>query len=160
MSEISEEVKEESSDQVIASATPSVPRYQTFERICDNPKCGKDFTANRLSQRFCSDSCRSAGRSKKERSAVPISDSNKHILPTPTVTGLQPHLQMAFDILTKNSSTYEKWFIEEKNKREALEVEKQRLILQIRDIEQKQVLDGVEENKPTMFERVVNGIPS
>lgn len=160
MSEIKEEVQEQNTEQVSEVVTPTLPRYKTFERICDNPRCGKDFTAHRLSQRFCSDSCRSTGRSKKERGSAPVVESSKHILPTPTVTGLQPHLQMAFDILTKNSSTYEKWFIEEKRKREELEAEKQKLILQIRDIEQKQVLDGVEENKPSMFERVLNGIPS
>ncbi len=152
-----EEVKDDTNVKV---ESPAEPRYKTFERVCENPQCGKDFVTTQFKQRFCSDKCRWASRSpRKNSTTAPEAKPGVHILPTPKITGLPTHLQMAFDILNKNSSTYEKWYLEEKGKREALEDEKTKLQKQISDIEHQQVLNGIEDSKPSMFERVLNGIP-
>lgn len=151
------------------------PKQPTYEKTCE--VCDEPFTSKRAHSKTCSTSCRSKlSASKRKNKALGNSDMNtnaepqpieqkpkefkkekKSILPSPHITGLPPHLQMAFDLLKENARRFEEWYEKELAKREDLE--KQLDVLQDQLREKQTSLQGLMDEKPTLFERILGSIP-
>lgn len=170
------QIPEHVEDATVIEGVPAAKKTKqpSYDKTCE--VCNEPFTSKRQHSRTCSTSCRSK-LSKKNKALGNNTDMNtiaepqpsqaqkpkefkkekKSILPSPHITGLPPHLQMAFDLLKENARRFEDWYEKELAKREALEKQVDDLQDQLR---QKQTtLQGLEDQQPTMFERILGSIP-
>jgi len=149
-------------------------KQSAYEKMCEH--CNDTFTSKRQHSRTCSPSCRAKLSASKRKKALGNSDMNtivephptqkpkefkkekKSILPSPHITGLPPHLQMAFDLLKENARRFEDWYEKELAKRELLE--KQLVELQDQLREKQTSLQGLIDDKPSAFERILGSIPA
>jgi hypothetical protein len=132
------------------------------ERVCEN--CNKTYQTAAKASKFCSDSCRGAAwRKSKGTQEITIS-TPKNESPaqaaSPLLTGLNPQLQIAIDLLKKEADRWEKksdyWekkYNDEAAQRQALE----KAALQK---EHATALQGLENAKPDLIDRVLNGLSS
>lgn len=132
---------------------------RTYNKVCD--ECGKDYESVSQGAKFCSNTCR--GRYfRKMKTSSPTSTvraETKSAQPasiTPVITGLPPHLQIAIDLLKKDAERMEKAYNEERDRRRKVDAELAKLKEETRDKEHKKALQGLEEKKPDLLDRLAN----
>lgn len=147
-----------------------------YERTC--LQCNKEYKAIKPEGKFCSDACRGKhfrqgkralngthGQTQLFKSSTPKPVKSEPTLAPainaePIFTGLAPHMQIAVNLLQKESKRWEDSFKEERTKRKKLEDEINTLKDKVRNDEHRQALEGLENEKPSAFERVLGSIPA
>lgn len=133
---------------------------RTYDKVCD--ECGKDYQTVSQGAKFCSSLCRGKYFRKMKTASSLATEAKAEIKSaqpasiTPVITGLPPHLQIAFDLLKKDSERMERAYNEERDRRRKVEGELQKLKDDTRDKEHKKALQGLEEKKPDLLDRLAN----
>jgi hypothetical protein len=148
-------------------AAPEQSRKKAFTRQCE--ECKKDYNAFQKNSKFCSGSCRAKWNKKHPKQAaeeaaeivLETTGNKPAAAPTPQTifSGLSPHMQIAVDLLQKECKRWEEAYKEEKKERIDLQEKLTALKDQVREDAHKQALQGIEDEKPSMFERVLGSIP-
>ena len=154
----------ETVEQTQAAITPQVIRKKAlFTRCCD--ECGKEYQAAQKNSKFCSDICRVRNHKKNPKTAdsagqvVPVEKAKDVSIPSPIITGVSPQLQIAIGLLQENAKRWETEFREERDLRKKVEAERDKLKEQLVETENKHRLEGIENEKPSVFERVLGSLP-
>lgn len=142
--------------------TTNLP-VKTFPRkACE--ECGTEFDVKKGGARFCSDTCRSRAFRKGKRSVLqadePSARPARNDAPThstqivTSMAALPPHAQYIINQQEREITRWEKLYDEERTKRKALEEKNQTLKDQLKDMEHKQALNGIESAKPDLIDRL------
>lgn len=142
-------------------ATSSEVHFKT----CKLDSCRKEYNPGNRRSAFCSEKCRIIYKSKLSglngiTESKPDLTAPKNLsLPKPKITGLEPAVQMAVDLLVKNAEVWEKYYHEVVARLKAVEEENTRLKEKIKEDEHAAALSGVEDAKPTLLGKILNEIP-
>ncbi|HMG94354.1 MAG TPA: hypothetical protein VK589_30045 [Chryseolinea sp.] len=143
-----------------SNGSPERLPKKTYEKICE--ECGKQYHTVSQGAKFCSSFCRGRYFRKMKPTNTPTTSDTKPAFDkpvqsiTPTIAGMPPHIQIAVDLLKKDSERMEKAYNEERDRRRKAETELQKLKDDVRDREHKKALEGLEEKKPDWFDRLAN----
>lgn len=146
----------------IPTMEPAGKTRLMHKRVCENPDCKREYEAHQSNSRYCSSACRSAAWKKNKSSAPQSIDEKetKQLAPAPAqlLTGLTPQLQIAIDLLRKEGDRWEKSYNEERTRRKKAEDEVLKLKEEMLKKEHASALQGIENAKPDMIDRMLNGL--
>lgn len=136
-----------------------------YDRKCE--ECGKDYKAMLRHSKFCSNVCRAAWNRKNgnkkiaegaQQQDVKQTSSLPAAIVSPAITGLPPHLQIAVDLLKNEARRWEKSYDDAASKLEKANDRIKELEKKMSDKEHEVALQGIENQKPDVIDRVLNGL--
>lgn len=144
----------------------TIPEKGKYPRTCQ--QCSVEYKAVMPDGKFCSDKCRGAWhRKNKTTGQLTIeheSQRSKNFLPAinvePVFSGLTPHMQIAVNLLQKESKRWEDSYKEERTTRKKIEQELTILKDKVREDAHRHALGEIESDKPSTFERMLGSIPA
>jgi hypothetical protein len=142
---------------------PEATQQKGFTRECK--QCKKEYSAVLQTSKFCSGACRAKWnklnpKSVEDKEVSLVKKESTQAVPAPIFSGLSPQMQIAVNLLQKESDRWEAAFKEERDLRKKAEQDRDSFKEKLRDTEHKQVLDGIENEKPSMLERLLGSMPA
>lgn len=142
------------------SMFPEAPGKKEAKRNCD--ECGREYTFYRDSSRFCSDRC----YRKHLKHNVPaetvsklkVNGKEKSTEPPQVISAqlghVPPHMQIAIDLLKQSEKYWKDRYEEERSELKKVKDQLAQAEKQAKDREYQQTLQGLEQKKPDLIDRL------